>query len=250
MCTLTLVPLGNTRVRLGFNRDESRSRPAALSPQRRRYGRRTAILPVDPVSDGTWVAINDAGLVLALLNVNHPGAVACGSPLNKRSRSRGTIIPSLLSCGTIDEALDQLIELPAREFARFRLILLGERDVVEVVSDGERLWRERRVFLTGPRLWTSSSLGDHLVEEPRRELFLRHFARPGNWAAQQDAFHRHRWPDEPHLSVCMRRADACTVSYTFLERDESTAHMTYVPGPPDESAQLAMARLLFDQVNV
>ncbi len=246
MCTLTLVPLGNTRVRLAFNRDESRYRPAAWVSQRRRYGGRTAILPVDPISNGTWLAVNDAGLVLALLNGTPPGVRG----RERAVRSRGTIIPSLLSCCRIDEALDRLVELPAREYGRFRLILLSKREVAEVMSDGERLWRKRRVSLTGPLLWTSSGLGDHLVERPRHSLFLLHFARPGNWITQQDAFHRHRWPDEPHLSVCMRRADACTVSYTVLERDESTAHMTYFPGPPDESVQPTMARILFEQVSV
>lgn len=252
MCTLTLVPLGTTRVRLGFNRDELRSRPAALPPQRRRFGDRTAILPIDPVSDGTWIAVNDAGLVAVLLNVNPPvrSTAAFGSPIVTCSRSRGTIIPFLLACGSMDEALDQLVGLAAQEYGRFRLILLEGSDVGEVVSDGERLWRKHRVTLTGPRLWTSSGLGDHLAEEPRRAHFLRCFTRPGDWAAQQDAFHRHRWPDEPHLSVCMRRADACTVSYTVLERDGAAAYMTYVPGPPDLSVPPALARLLFEQVGV
>jgi hypothetical protein len=64
VCTLTIVPLGGGRTRLAFNRDEQRTRPAALPPQTRRYGGRTAVLPVDPVSDGTWIALSDVGLVM------------------------------------------------------------------------------------------------------------------------------------------------------------------------------------------
>ena len=76
MCTLTILPLGGASTRLAFNRDEQRTRPAALPPQVRQFGGRTALMPVDPVSDGTWLAVNDAGLVLALHNVNPPGGSA------------------------------------------------------------------------------------------------------------------------------------------------------------------------------
>jgi hypothetical protein len=43
----------------------------------------------------------------------------------------------------------------------------------------------------------------------------------------QDAFHRHAWPDQLHLSVCMSRADARTVSRTCVELDSQSARMTY-----------------------
>jgi hypothetical protein len=235
---------------LAFNRDESRSRPAAFPPQRRRYGNRSAILPVDSISDGTWVAVNDAGLVLALLNVNSPvNEAALQTLLTQRGRrSRGAIIPALLSCSTLDEALARMAELSATDYAPFQLVLFGSRDFAEVRSDGKRLWRKRPVPLSGPLLWTSSGLGDHLVEGLRRQLFEAYFTRPDDRAAQQDAFHQHRWPDQPHLSVCMRRADACTVSYTVIELDESAALMMYFPGAPDQPAQPEMARILVEEV--
>ncbi len=81
---------------------------------------------------------------------------------------------------------------------------------------------------------TSSGLGDHVVEPPRRALFTRMFAgaAPDDFAAIQDAFHRHRWPDRPHLSVDMDRADAETVSLTVIELDDVSVTMRYVDGHP------------------
>src|SRR5262249_11399645 len=68
MCTVTVVPTPGA-VRLACNRDEQRTRPPALPPQVRRFGRRWAAFPVDPVGGGTWVAVNDTGLAMTVLNV-------------------------------------------------------------------------------------------------------------------------------------------------------------------------------------
>ena len=91
MCTVTVVP-GREAIRLACNRDELRSRAAALPPQVRQFGPRRALLPVDPTSGGTWVAANDAGLAMTLLNVN-PGN---GLGTSAARLSRGNIIPALL----------------------------------------------------------------------------------------------------------------------------------------------------------
>ncbi|MFG0251809.1 MAG: hypothetical protein ACF8NJ_02930, partial [Phycisphaerales bacterium JB038] len=75
MCTVTVIPLaasddGAGGYRMACNRDELRTRPEALPPVQRTYGDRRAWLPVDPVSDGTWIGLNEVGLALTLLNGN------------------------------------------------------------------------------------------------------------------------------------------------------------------------------------
>jgi hypothetical protein len=178
------------------------------------------VLPIDPVSGGTWVAANSAGLALALLNVNRPGLGG-----GEARRSRGTILPELLACAGPDEARRRAELLRPEDFAPFRLVLAGAGLVVEGLSDGVAIhWSRRR--LAGPLLWTSSGLGDHRVEGPRRRLFERALAaRPTPQA--QDAFHNHRWPGRPHLSVRMSRPDARTVSYTVVEVAPGRVSMNY-----------------------
>jgi hypothetical protein len=221
VCTLTILPrAGGAGLRLASSRDEARARPEALPPRERAYGGLRALLPVDPASGGTWVAANSAGLALALLNVNRPG-LGGGEP----RRSRGTIIPALLGCADPDEARRRAEALRPADFPPFRLVLAGAGLVVEGLSDGVAL-RWSRGRLEGPLLWTSSGLGDHLVEGPRRRLFERALAaRPTPQA--QDAFHRHRWPGRPHLSVRMSRPDARTVSYTVVEVTPEKVSMKY-----------------------
>lgn len=233
MCTVTVVPVGEM-VRLACNRDELRWRPAALPPWVQHFGDRRAVLPIDPTSGGTWVAGNDAGLAMTLLNVNSEKACAT-TPV--RPLSRGTIIPALLHCDTPLAAAFSALDLNPARFAPFRLVLVNRREVVEVHSDGSRLRLVWRIRLTRPHLFTSSGLGDQMVEGMRRQLFSEYFDRPWDWLARQDAFHRHRWPDRPHLSVCMHREDARTVSHTVVSLGPDRVTLTYHPDAPDQPAE-------------
>jgi hypothetical protein len=85
-----------------------------------------------------------------------------------------------------------------------------------------------------PLLFTSSGLGDAVVDRPRRALFREWFTPSTDWRERQDSFHRHSWPDRTQLSVCIRRADARTVSCTVIELLSASARLTYYPQAPDE----------------
>ena len=233
MCTVTVVP-GREAVRLACNRDELRSRPAALPPRIRQFGPRLAILPIDPTSGGTWVAANDAGLALTLLNVNSRTAFA-GSPVVPLSR--GKIIPALLHADTPLSAAFSALDLDPAQYAPFRLVLVSRRAAVAVHSDGARIRLVWRTGLPSPQFFTSSGLGDQAVEGPRRQLFGEFFDRPGDRLAQQEAFHRHRWPDRPHLSVCMDRQDARTVSHTVVSLSPDRITLAYHSDAPDRPAE-------------
>ena len=86
---------------------------------------RAAVLPTDPLSGGTWLAVNDAGLALAVLNVNLPDRDRSAP---KPPRSRGEVIPALLDCESPSPALGACERLNYREFAPFRLVLIGGGD--------------------------------------------------------------------------------------------------------------------------
>ncbi|MBI4718535.1 MAG: NRDE family protein [Planctomycetes bacterium] len=245
MCTVTIVPIGprganraepvGRGFRLACNRDESRARPAALPPVTRLFGARRAVLPIDPVSGGTWVAANDAGLVLTLLNVYPTTPGTRTLPVGERSlRSRGTIIPPLLELGDADSAAREAQALLPEEFPPFRLLLVDGRHVHEGRSDGRGMAWSVTPMGEQALLFTSSGLGDEVVEAPRRRLFNEMFRAEADWVAQQDEFHRHSWPDHPELSVCMRRAEACTVGHTVVEVTDLLVALSHRPGAPDQ----------------
>jgi hypothetical protein len=213
MCTVTIVPHAGG-VRLVCNRDERLARLPALPPQVQRVGGRVAAFPVDPVGGGTWIGVNDARVIVTLLNRT---VAARGTGSARRPRSRGEIVRSLLADATVAAVMARAAVVDAWEYEPFELVVTDGTEVGIVSSDGVGL-RLALSPLESPQLFTSSGLGDALVEAPRRALFERMVVRaPGSALEGQRRFHRHRWRRRPHVSVCMSRIDAATVSRTCVD---------------------------------
>jgi hypothetical protein len=158
--------------------------------------------------------VNEAGLAVALLNRNESGpSVSSVTPT-----SRGTIGRSiLLHAESLDEAIGLVSRLKVDEHAPYRLVMVQDRNLVVVSGGGGDTPFVRRRILSLPEVFSSSSLGDQLVETPRRRLFfdcLHEFRDP---LLAQRAFHRHSWSDRGAISVVMQRPDARTVSRTQID---------------------------------
>jgi hypothetical protein len=238
MCTVSVLAQPGL-LRLVSNRDELRSRPAALPPVVTTVDERSVVAPIDTASGGTWIACNDRGLAITLLNVNLTGA-APGVP----PRSRGEIVPGLITHHSLDDVARAAAALDTRLYAPFRLVAVqaGASEVLELVPSTRTV---RRTPLDAPRMFTSSGLGDARVEGPRRALFEDTVVggRGGDIRARQDGFHAHRWGDRPELSVWMSRNDAWTVSRTVVEIGEREILMRYAAEPDwiDRPARLPRA---------
>lgn len=110
------------------------------------------------------------------------------------------------------------------------------RVVVEIVGLGLPRVTTRIQRVDGPLLFTSSGLGDSVVADYRGAVFGRLLEPGGDMRQLQDSFHRQRDPDRPHLSVCMSRPEARTVSHTVVEIGCGEAVMVYRPDSPDRPA--------------
>lgn len=241
MCTLTIIPWNSPApgrqatqgrgLRVVCNRDESRHRPAALAPRLRTYGDRQACMPVDPVSDGTWIGANDAGLIAVLMNVYHRGPKtpvhSIASITTAPKLSRGRIIPQVLQAGSLREAQALASAMDHAQFEPFRLVMVDRMQIGELVWSQGRCDSKPTAPIRRPLFFTSSGLGDDIVATPRRRLFDELFADDGQWLARQDAFHRHVCPGNERASVWMTRPEAMTVSCTEVELDVTQVRMTY-----------------------
>jgi hypothetical protein len=228
MCTVTIIPLPAGGFRLVTNRDEQRSRAAALPPRVMPIGDvgERGVWPIDGEAGGTWIGASACGTVLTLLNVNDEAARAA-TPPRESLRSRGGIVLEVLR-GIIGGGRNAALPVGARldamarraerleldRYAPFRLVGACDDGVVEFRWDRARL--EARRLSLAPACFVSSGLGDHRVE-PRLGLWGEWIARHGATPAAQDEFHRHRWPERAEISVLMSRADARTVSTTAVE---------------------------------
>jgi hypothetical protein len=225
VCTVSVVP-DVDGVRIVCNRDEQRSRPPALPPRWFQLGDRRAVYPVDPLSGGTWIAANDAGLVLVLLNRSATIDRGRLAP----PRSRGAIVPALIGHDRLVAAFAAGSEFRPYHFDPFQLVGLQGTSLAVLTNDCHRLTKTF-VRLEQPLMWTSSSLGDALVERPRQALFdhlVAEASRGGRRPAQR-RFHRHRWDRHPELSVLMNRSDARTVSRTVIDLSTGRVRLHYEP---------------------
>ena len=230
MCTVTIVP-HDEGFRVVCNRDERRTRPAALPPRLLRVGARLTAFPTDTLGGGTWIGVNDAGLVLALLNATAVGSDSGGRPI-ARPRSRGFVVRAMLERGSADSILEALGGFDPALFNPYRLVIIHAPAVTVVSSDGDRI-ATSQAPLAHPMLFTSSSLGDALVEPPRRDLFERLVVRgSGPILDAQARFHQHQWRARPEISVHMERADALTVSRTQVDVTTRGRRLVYEPVTP------------------
>lgn len=222
MCTVSIVPLANG-FRVACNRDERRTRPRALGPIIHTAAGTTSLWPVDPVSGGTWIGVNDAGLVVVLLNRARPDA----RPTTPRPLSRGTIIPPLLESHTVQAAIDAASRLDVLRFEPYTLVALQREQGFSITTTAPRP-TIRSFDLSQPLFFTSSSLGDELAACWRAPLFATLVERSTNKLEGQATFHRHRWNAKPELSVLMARSDAATVSITNIDVSDRRIHMRYL----------------------
>jgi hypothetical protein len=249
MCTLTVIQTGaggDRCVRIECNRDESRLRPPARPPEQRTCGERQVLLPVDPVSEGTWFGVSDAGLAAVLMNVYIVQAEAVVEivPRQQPAVSRGTIIPHVLAADGLADALARFEQLDPHNFEPFRLILIDRSHWVEIVWAADQLAIGSQKPVDAPLFFTSSGLGDEIVANPRRKLFEEMLHRDADLPAAQDAFHRYVWPGREFASVWMTRAEARTQSITWCEIAAREVLMRYASRDVGDGLVLAEPRTL------
>jgi hypothetical protein len=217
MCTVTLLPMGD-RLRVMANRDERHARRAAHPPHIARAGAALALMPVDPQGGGTWIAATSAGLVFALLNGtgDAPGT----------GPSRGRLILEMLDCMDLRQVVARSQSLTWRGWAPHRLLACDGRTTLELRVRPAGVSVDTYEMHT-PLGFTSVPVGGVEAEPARRALFAELVAEASDPVDGQDAYHRHRWPDRPHLSVHMRRHDMATQSITTVDVTPSRVRMRY-----------------------
>src|SRR4029453_10021540 len=221
MCTVSFSP-NSLGFHLLMNRDEKRNRPTALPPAIEEFGDHRAIFPREP-SGGAWIAANDAGVCLALINWHR-----IESEPALKTISRGCIVPELAGKLRSADIARGLTELQLNQLRPFRLIGIvpKEKAVTEWRWDLERLSEHKHAWTS--LHWFSSGYDEGKAESVRQRVFEK---RPANTVEDLRRLHRSHVPKRGPFSICMHRTDAATVSYTEVAVKNRRGIFGYGAGP-------------------
>jgi hypothetical protein len=217
MCTVTWQH-DASGYQLFCNRDERHTRRPALPP---RIGSRDGVrfvAPIDGDFGATWIATNDFGVSLCLLNgqtkVQH----------RPPSTSRGLLLFELIDASSIAAVCDRLGKACLTRFAPFTLAVLEPGHPTAVVE-----WNgaDRTIVPDGESYvpLTSSSFDPDAVREIRSQEYL-------CWTGSPFEFHKSHAPGPGPYSTCMHRSDAQTVSFSWIKVTGAEASFFYSPDAP------------------
>ena len=237
MCTVTFIAR-KRGYHLGMNRDEKLTRPEGLPPIMRKVSGRGVLGPSEP-GRGSWIALNDGGACLALINW-----YSVAARVDDPAVSRGEVVNALSAAVSPDFGDVALAELPLTRINPFRLlgIFPAAGAIAEWRWDLNRLVRKNHPWKT--QQWISSGFDELTARRIRSRTFQlakrqKSAGSPG-WLRR---LHRTHLPQAGPFSTCMHRADAATVSYTevYVSARESVMH--HHPGAPCQAAASSVCSL-------
>ncbi|WP_330632371.1 NRDE family protein [Halocatena halophila] len=135
MCTIVLAyqQFESTPLLIGANRDERYDRPSA--PPQLLDESTTILAPRDQSAGGTWIGVNEAGLIVALTN-------RWGAPAGTGERSRGLLVRDLLDHGDAQSAARATErELDTTLYDGFYLVCADENNAILIENSGGPLIR-------------------------------------------------------------------------------------------------------------
>ena len=225
MCTVSWIH-DKDGYQLLCNRDEKLTRKSAEEPRLAvRHGTRF-LAPVDGDFGGTWIATNEFGVSACLLN----GANLTGSEIHAGApgRSRGLLVLDLIPLASVAAICNRLRETDLSAFAPFTLAALEPGRPVAILE-----WNRSKktlLFEGAERfMLTSSSFDSEEVRRSRQEEYSHVHDGEGLFA-----FHRSHAPARSAYSTCMHRADAETVSFSWIQVTHQETDFCYTPGAPCE----------------
>jgi Transport and Golgi organisation 2 len=222
MCTVSWIHQGSG-YQLLCNRDEKRTRGPASTPRLLTRDNVRFVAPIDGDFGGTWVAVNEFGLSLVLLN---------RAPSSAAKLSRGLLPMNLIPSPTLSEIAEHITTTDLSDFAAFTLAAFQPSLPAALFHwDGRKLTADLGGDQHVPLV--SSSFDPERVEWERRAEFgrLRDWCggiRVGNLLA----FHASHQPERGPYSPCMHREDAETVSFTWVTVNAAEVSLYYAPGAP------------------
>jgi hypothetical protein len=217
MCTLSVFKHDNNTLTITMNRDERHERDELgtlhTTPQH--------CHPVDPPSNGTWIATNAFGLTFALLNRYQDLHKTEGQ------KSRGQVILNLLHTKTLDEAQQFITSTSFDNTNPFDLIIIDTNRIVTASWNALKLSLSTQ-DTTQPFFITSSSIKTNDIIARRHALFGK-FVTQHTHTPQTilQGLHLQRGAQSDEAAILMNRPHTHTKSLTQIILMHNASKMHY-----------------------
>ena len=156
MCTVIIhrAPKAPWPALIAANRDEMSGRP--WRPPARHWDDHPHIIAgIDEEAGGTWMGVNDDGVLAAVLN--RPGSLGPA----EGKRSRGELPLEALSHSEAKEAAEALAHLDGRAYRGFNLVIADALDAFWLRSTGDVSTIEAHIIPPGLSMVTTNDMNDH-----------------------------------------------------------------------------------------
>ncbi|MGM0556881.1 MAG: NRDE family protein [Myxococcota bacterium] len=200
MCTIILAHnvVDGAPVFLGSNRDEQLGRPAA-PPKEFNDRALRVVAPQDLEAGGTWLGINEAGVLVAITN-------RFGAFFGSDRRSRGELVFKALEYDTPHAAAEAIGALDATDYNGFHLVIASPEQARLVWGDGELMCRSE-LPSGGISVVTERSLGAARNDRKRRVK------------REVEELARHHELDGPALEQLLSKRDDGSMDATCVVMD-------------------------------
>lgn len=243
MCLLALYfrVARDAPVIVGANREEFYTRggepPAIIE------GPVRAVAGLDPVAGGTWLGVNQHGVLAAVTN-------RAREVVPPQPRSRGLLTRALLGCPSASDAVGLATrELGSNRYAGCNLLVADSSGAYAILAGD---WLRVRPLPPGLHVLTASDVNDGSDRRLGHALWWLE-QRPCDTAEQCLAALKElcaqAGPVDPPM--CLHGADRGTVSSTLIALHTSLPQSTYLhaQGPPDKTAYEDYSTLLRNVVS-
>lgn len=244
MCTVIIKrnPASPWPLMLAANRDEMNNRPAN-PPARHWPDRADVIAGRDELAGGTWLGLNEQGVVAAILN-----RIGTLGPAPDK-RSRGELPLEALDHETAEAAAEALSHLNPKAYRPFNLVIADADHAYWLANTGDDL--EFNKVPDGLHMVTAFDLNS--PDSPRISHFLPLFQGSNtpdpdldNWQSWQALLaSRDHAPGTGEKGAMLVETDSGfgTVSSSLIalpakQRFEAKPHWLYADGPPDRTPWL------------
>jgi hypothetical protein len=156
MCSVVILfrPGHDWPVIVGANRDEMAARPWA-APARHWPDRSHVVAGLDKLAGGSWLGINDQGVLAAVMNRMNSLGPAPGR------RSRGELVLEALDHADATEAVKALQDLDSGAYRPFNMVIADSRSASWLRSLGHKQgWVEAEALPTGLSMVTARDRND------------------------------------------------------------------------------------------